>query len=68
MSLLDDRELRGVIAHELGHVGNRDILIGSIAAMLAAAIAWITRAMMFGMMFGGAATTRTRCSRFSPSC
>ncbi|MDP9237629.1 MAG: zinc metalloprotease HtpX [Chloroflexota bacterium] len=53
MSLLDDRELKGVIAHELGHVGNRDILIGAIAAMFAGAIAWITQSMMFGMLFGG---------------
>ena len=53
MGLLDDRELRGVIAHELGHVGNRDILIGSIAAVLAGAISWITTSMMFGMFFGG---------------
>jgi heat shock protein HtpX len=53
LSLLDDREMKGVIAHELGHVGNRDILIGAVAAMLAGAIAWVTHSMMFGMMFGG---------------
>lgn len=53
MSLLDDRELKGVIAHELGHVGNRDILIGSIAAILAGAITWITTSMMWGMFLGG---------------
>jgi heat shock protein HtpX len=52
MDLLDDRELKGVMAHELGHVGNRDILIGSIAAVLAGAISWITTSMMWGMMFG----------------
>ena len=52
MDLLDDRELMGVMAHELGHVGNRDILIGSIAAVLAGAISWITTSMMWGMMFG----------------
>lgn len=53
MSLLDDRELKGVIAHELGHVGNRDILIGAVVAMLAGAISWVTTSMMFGMFFGG---------------
>jgi len=52
MDLLDDRELKGVMAHELGHVGNRDILIGSIAAVLAGAISWITTSMMFSMFFG----------------
>jgi heat shock protein HtpX len=53
MNLLDDRELKGVIAHELGHVGNRDILIGAIAAVFAGAIAMITNMLGWSMMFGG---------------
>jgi heat shock protein HtpX len=53
MDLLDDRELKGVMAHELGHVGNRDILIGSIAAVLAGAISWITTSMMWSLFLGG---------------
>src|SRR5436190_20646946 len=40
LNLLDDEELEGVLAHELGHVRNRDILISSIAATLAGAITW----------------------------
>ena len=53
MNLLDDRELRGVIAHELGHVGNRDILIGAIVAVFAGAIGMIAQILGFRMMFGG---------------
>lgn len=53
MDLLDDRELRGVMAHELGHVGNRDILIGSVVAVFAGAIAMIATVMRFRMIFGG---------------
>jgi heat shock protein HtpX len=53
MNLLDDRELRGVMAHELGHVGNRDILIGAIAALFAGAIAMIANVLQFRMIFGG---------------
>jgi len=47
---LDDRELEGVLAHELGHVANRDILIGSIAATIAASITMLARMAFF---FGG---------------
>ena len=47
---MDDRELEGVIAHELGHVLHRDILISSVAATLAAAITYLSRMAFF---FGG---------------
>jgi heat shock protein HtpX len=50
LNLLNDDELEGVLAHELGHVNNRDILISSIAATLAGAITYAARFMMF---FGG---------------
>jgi len=54
VSLLDERELRGVLGHELGHVKNRDILTSSIVATLAGAIsmlAWMS--LWFGGAFGG---------------
>jgi heat shock protein HtpX len=50
LNLLTDEELEGVLAHELGHVNNRDILISSIAATLAGAITYLAR---FAMFFGG---------------
>ena len=51
--LLDEREIEGVIAHELAHVKNRDILIGSVAATIAAAIMMIARMAQFAAFFGG---------------
>ncbi|HXO04346.1 MAG TPA: zinc metalloprotease HtpX [Candidatus Sulfotelmatobacter sp.] len=53
LELMNDDELEGVIAHELSHVRNYDILTSSIAATLAGAIMWIGRMGRFGMMFGG---------------
>jgi heat shock protein HtpX len=50
LNLLNDEELEGVLAHELGHVNNRDILISSIAATIAGAITFLAR---FGFFFGG---------------
>jgi len=53
LGLLNDDELEGVLAHELGHVRNRDILISSIAATLAGAITWLAHVARWGMIFGG---------------
>jgi heat shock protein HtpX len=50
MKILNERELRGVMAHELAHVKNRDTLISTISATVAGAIASIAQ---FGLMFGG---------------
>jgi heat shock protein HtpX len=51
--LLNAEELEGVLAHELSHVKNRDILIGSIAATLAAAVMVIAHMARFAAIFGG---------------
>jgi len=53
LDLLNDDELEGVLAHELGHVRNRDILISSIAATLAGAITILARMAYWGALFGG---------------
>jgi heat shock protein HtpX len=53
LNMLDDRELRGVIAHELAHIKDRDILVMSIAATIAGAISWAANSLFFAALFGG---------------
>ena len=53
MRLLNRDELKGVIAHELAHIRNRDILIGSVAATIAGAISYIAYMAQFAAIFGG---------------
>jgi heat shock protein HtpX len=53
LNLLNDEEMEGVLAHELGHVRNRDILISSVAATVAGAITYLAEIMRWGMIFGG---------------
>jgi heat shock protein HtpX len=61
LALLDERELRGVLGHELGHVKNRDILTSSIVATLAGAISMIA---WMGMWFGGGLGGRNRDNQY----
>jgi heat shock protein HtpX len=60
LELMNDDELEGVIAHELSHVRNYDILTTSIAATLAGVISWVGYAARWGMMFGGIGGDRDR--------
>jgi heat shock protein HtpX len=53
MRILDRRELRAVIGHEIGHVKNRDILTSSIAATIAGAISYLQTILLWGMIFSG---------------
>jgi heat shock protein HtpX len=53
LGLLNDEEMEGVLAHELGHVDNRDILISSVAATLAGAITMLASMGRWAMIFGG---------------
>jgi heat shock protein HtpX len=53
LRLMDREELAGVLAHELGHVKNRDILIGSIAATMAGAVMMLASMARWGAIFGG---------------
>src|SRR5690349_12419204 len=53
MRILDADELEGVLAHELSHVTNRDVLISTIAATLAGAITWLAHMAQWAAIFGG---------------
>ncbi|KFA88233.1 zinc metalloprotease HtpX [Archangium violaceum] len=54
LEVLDERELRGVLAHELAHIKNRDILVSTIAAAVASAVTYMAHAVgLFGSMFLG---------------
>ncbi len=53
LSLLSEKQLRGVLAHELSHVKNHDMLIATMAATIAAAISYLASMARWGMIFGG---------------
>ena len=58
MNILSRDELEGVVAHELSHIKNRDILISSVAAMIAGAISQLAHMAQWAMMFGGMSRDR----------
>ena len=60
LQVVDENELRGVLAHEISHVRNRDILIGSVAATVALGITFLARMAMWGALFGGGGNNRNR--------
>jgi heat shock protein HtpX len=53
LDLMDDRELTGVLAHELSHVKNRDTLVGTVAATIGGAVSFMAQMAQFQMIFGG---------------
>src|SRR6185437_9099081 len=53
LGILNREELKGVLAHELGHVRNHDILVSSVAATIAGAITMLAHATQWALLFGG---------------
>ena len=53
LELMDERQLTGVLAHELSHVKNRDTLVGTVGATLGGAVSWVAQVAQFQMFFGG---------------
>ena len=53
LDVMDERQLRGVLAHELSHVKNRDTLVGTIAATIGGAISFLAQMAQFQLLFGG---------------
>lgn len=53
LEVMDDRQLRGVLAHEISHVTNRDMLVGTVAATIGAAVSYLGNMALWSSMFGG---------------
>ena len=66
LQVVDQDELRGVLAHEISHVRNRDILIGSVAAAVALGITFLARMLMWGAIFGGGVAGATATAKIAP--
>jgi heat shock protein HtpX len=53
LHIMTPREMKGVVAHEIAHITNRDILVASVAAAIAAAVAYLANIVQWGAIFGG---------------
>ncbi len=65
LDILDERELRGVLAHELGHVKNRDILISTVAATMSTAIGYLANMVRFAAIYGASDDRNRRTNPFA---